>query len=95
MVGNLYAKDYALKQSRLNALEGYGNQLYSQYLGGIAQQAGENAKAASQGYAGAVSAATSFLSPDMAGAKTTTTPGFDPNWKPDTELNFKPSGLNK
>ena len=67
LVGNLYAKDYALKQSRLNALEGYGNQLYNQYLGGIAQQAGENAKAASQNYAGAVSAATSFLSPDTDG----------------------------
>lgn len=93
LVGNLYAKDYALKQSRLNALEGYGNQLYNQYLGGVAQQAGENAKAASQNYAGAVSAATSFLSPDTTGNPNT--PGFDPNWKPDTELNFKPSGLNK
>ena len=93
LVSDLYSKDYALKQSRLNALEGYGNALYGQYLGGIAQQAGENAKAASQGYAGAVSAATSLFSPDTATAPTT--PGFDPNWKPDTELNFKPSGLNK
>ena len=68
LVSDLYSKDYALKQSRLNALEGYGNALYGQYLGGIAQQAQQNAQAASQGYAGAVSAATSFLSPDTAGA---------------------------
>lgn len=67
LVSDLYSKDYALKQSRLNALEGYGNSLYNSYLGSIAQQAGENAKAASQGYAGAVSAATSFLSPDTTG----------------------------
>jgi Tfp pilus assembly protein PilE len=93
LVSDLYSKDYALKQSRLNALEGYGNTLYKGYLNSIAQQAGENTKAASQGYAGAVSAATSFLSPDT--ATTPTTPGFDPNWKPDTELKFKPSGLNK
>lgn len=92
LVSNLYGKDYALKQSRLNALEGYGNALYGQYLGGIAQQAGENAKAASQGYAGAVSAATAYLSPDTTSPNT---PGFDPNWQAPTELNFKPSGLNK
>lgn len=93
LVSNLYAKDYALKQSRLNALEGYGNQLYNGYLSSIAQQATQNAQAASQNYAGAVSAATSLLSPDTTGK--TTTPGFDPNWKPDTDLNFKPSGLNR
>lgn len=93
LVSDLYSKDYALKQSRLNALEGYGNTLYKGYLNSIAQQAQQNAQAASQGYAGAVSAATSFLSPDT--ATTPTTPGFDPNWKPDTELKFKPSGLNK
>lgn len=93
LVSDLYSKDYALKQSRLNALEGYGNQLYNGYLANLGQQASENAKAASQNYAGAVSAATSFLSPDT--ATTPTTPGFDPNWKPDTELKFKPSGLNK
>lgn len=92
LVSQLYGKDYALKQSRLNALEGYGNALYGQYLGGIAQQAGENAKAASQGYAGAVSAATAYLSPDTTSPNT---PGFDPNWQAPTELNFKPSGLNK
>lgn len=92
LVSQLYGKDYALKQSRLNALEGYGNALYGQYLGGIAQQAGENAKAASQNYAGAVSAATAYLSPDTTSPNT---PGFDPNWQPPTELNFKPSGLNK
>ena len=93
LVSDLYSKDYALKQSRLNALEGYGNQLYNGYLSSIAQQAGENAKAASQGYAGAVSAATSFLSPDTTG--NSNTPGFDKNWEAPTELNFKPSGLNK
>ena len=92
LVSQLYGKDYALKQSRLNALEGYGNALYGQYLGGIAQQAGENAKAASQGYAGAVSAATAYLSPDTTSPNT---PGFDPNWQAPTELSFKPSGLNK
>lgn len=64
LVSDLYGKDYALKQQRLNALEGYGNQLYNSYINTIANQAQQNAQAASQNYAGAVSAATSFLSPD-------------------------------
>lgn len=64
LISDLYGKDYALKQQRLNALEGYGNQLYGGYLSSIAQQAQQNAQAAGQGYAGAVSAATSFMSPD-------------------------------
>jgi len=64
LVSDLYGKDYALKQQRLNALEGYGNQLYNSYINTIANQAQQNAQAASQNYAGVVSAATSFLSPD-------------------------------
>jgi hypothetical protein len=67
LISDLYGKDYALKQQRLNALEGYGNALYNQYLSGIAQQASQNEQAASQNYAGAVSAATSLLSPDTTG----------------------------
>ena len=89
LVSDLYSKDYALKQSRLNALEGYGNTLYKGYLNSIAQQAQQNAQAAGQGYAGAVSLATAFLSPDTAGAGTTKIDeSFDP-----TKLNVKKTDL--
>ena len=63
LVSDLYSKDYALKQRRLNALEGYGNSLYNGYLNSLSQQAAENAKAASQLYSGAVSTASGAFDP--------------------------------
>ena len=63
LVSDLYSKDYALKQARLNALEGYGSSLYNGYLNSISQQASENAKAASQLYAGAVSTGVGAFDP--------------------------------
>lgn len=63
LVSNLYAKDYALKQYRLNALEGYGNSLYNNYLNSEAQQALQNAAAASQLFSGAVSSAVGAFDP--------------------------------
>lgn len=50
LVGSLYANDYALKQQRLNALEGYNNALYGQYLAGINANAQQNAMAASTAF---------------------------------------------
>lgn len=57
LVSDLYSKDYALKQQRLNTLEGYGNSLYNSYLNSISQQSAQNAAAASQLYKGAVGSA--------------------------------------
>lgn len=94
LVSQLYGKDYALRQSRLNALEGYGNQLANLNLRSIADQAGQNAAAASQNYAGAVSAATAYLSPDATGS------GNDflerqKGYIPPTELGFDYKTLDK
>lgn len=50
LVGNLYANDYALKQQRLNALEGYNNALYAQYLQDMGRQGQQNALAASSAF---------------------------------------------
>ncbi len=57
LVSDLYSKDYATKQHRLNTLEGYGNSLYNSYLNSISQQSAQNAAAASQLYKGAVGSA--------------------------------------
>lgn len=64
LVSDLYSKDYALKQARLNALEGYGNTLYNGYVNSVASQASENAKAASQLYSGAVNSAVGAFDPE-------------------------------
>lgn len=69
LVSDLYSKDYALKQSRLNALEGYGNSLYNSYLGSIAGQAQQNAAAASQNFGGAVSTAAGAFAPNTTPAE--------------------------
>lgn len=65
LVSDLYAKDYALKQQRLSALEGYGNSLYNSYVNGYSQQAAQNAAAASQLYKGAVSSAVGAFDPSL------------------------------
>lgn len=58
LTNKLYAQDYMTRQARINALEGYGNQLYNTYLSGIQQNAQQNAQAASNAFAGMASAAS-------------------------------------